>query len=84
VRHLHWHWPPGVPQTSSIVPVLIVVALLVGTCAVRHYLMLRLFHRPEPPPRPSFSDESLRHLLDTTPAPTTTRHSQANQSPQRV
>lgn len=94
MRHLHWHWPPGMPQTSSVVPVLIVIALLVVTWAVRHHALLRLFQDPESRrrqpaervkvPSPSFSDESLRLLLDHDATTTTTRQSQANQSPQRA
>ncbi len=93
MRHLHWHWPPGIPQTTSVVPVLIVIALLAVTCAVRHHALLRLFHQPEPRrppagrvqvPAPSFSDESLRLLLDHEAVPTVPEHSRTNQSPQRV
>ncbi|HEX6345837.1 hypothetical protein [Umezawaea sp.] len=54
-------------------PVLIVTALLVGTWAVRHHALLRLFDQPEPRRRPdpaarvtslSFSDEDLRELVE--------------------
>jgi len=93
VRLAHWHWPPGIPPSASVVPVLIVIALLVGTWAVRHHALLRLFHQPEPRrhavkrdrvPAPSTSDDSILFPPTQSAAPTTTRHSHANQSPQRV
>jgi hypothetical protein len=90
VRLLHWHWPPGLSPTSSVVPVVIVVALLVGTWAVRHRALLRLVDRPElrghtaERRRPATSAESVLVIPTQSAAPTTTRHSHANQSPQRV
>lgn len=90
MRLLHWHWPPGVPPSSSVVPVVIVVALLVGTWALRHHALLRLFHQTEPrrqaaPERSaSTSAETVLFLPAQAAAPTTSRHSHANKSPQRV
>jgi hypothetical protein len=96
VRFPHWHWPPGVPPSSSVVPVVIVVALLVGTWALRHHALLRLFHQTEPrrqaaPDRPaptsnstSASAETVLFLPAQAATPTTSRHSHANKSPQRV
>ncbi|PRY40590.1 hypothetical protein [Umezawaea tangerina] len=53
MRHLHWYWPPGVPHPSAV-PILIVIVLLVATCAIRHLALLRL---SDPPRRaPSTSD----------------------------
>ncbi|WNV89069.1 hypothetical protein [Umezawaea sp. Da 62-37] len=53
MRHLHWYWPPGVPHPSAV-PILIVIVLLVATCAIRHLALLRL---SDPPARrPSTPD----------------------------
>lgn len=88
MRLPHWHWPPGLPLSSSVVPVLIVVALLVGTWAVRHHALLRLFHQTEPlrpaadrGPTPSTSDQS---VLFVPAQGIATGRSHADKSPQRV
>ncbi|MET1072546.1 MAG: hypothetical protein ABWY11_07870 [Umezawaea sp.] len=59
MRHLHWYWPPGVPHPTAV-PILIVIVLLVATCAIRHLALLRL---SDPPRRPSTSDRDHHERL---------------------